>query len=281
MFTAFNKLIGITEGGAVMLTTICVAFTVIFMSLEYLYLIYKRRFSANTFFSWEISGAGDGWLYSGWRARFLNYTFKGNKFTVMIILRLLLAVLVIINVENQLFVSCCLFVLFLISCLLNIRHTHGRDGADEVTFIVLLGLASYYAIDKTSILRWFGPGFIVAQLTLSYFISGIYKLKSRTWRDGSAVKKVIATVIYGKPGMQFIFKNKPAALFFCWAVIIWECTFPLLFFTPPPVCFVWLAMGAAFHISMALVMGLNTFMFAFLSAYPLFFLLLSKIRFLL
>jgi len=279
MFIGFDKLIGITEGGAVMLTTICVAFTIVFMSVEYLYLIYKRRFSRDTFFSWEISGAGEGWLYSGWRARILNYIFDGNKFTSIIILRLLLAVLVMIISENRLLISGCLFMLFFISCLLNLRHTHGRDGADEVILIALLGLASYYVIDKTSILRWVGPGFIVAQLTLSYFISGIYKLKSGTWRNGSAVNKVIATVIYGKPEMQFVLKYKPTALFLCWLIIIWECTFPMLFLFPQPVCFIWLGLGVLFHLSMAVIMGLNTFMFAFLSAYPLFFLLLSKIRF--
>ena len=51
-------------------------------------------------------------------------------------------------------------------------------------------------------------------------------------------------------------------------VVIWESLFPLALVSPRIVLVCWLAIGASFHLSCAVVMGLNTFVWAFLSAYP-------------
>ena len=269
----------LSENDAIILTTINTIIALVFMSIEYLNLLKKSRLNSNTLFSWEILSSRAGWLYTGWRGAFFKFIFEDRRFGIVILLRLLVAVFLLFNVENRLFVSFCLFILFFISCLINIRHFHGRDGADEVLAILLIGLGVYYAININFQIRWIGPAFVIAQLTLSYFISGIYKLKSNTWRSGKAVQKIMATEIYGKPSLVFLFRKKSVALICCWVVIVWETTFPLIFLIPSPFCFIWLILGMMFHISMSYIMGLNTFMFSYLSAYPLFFFQLTKPHF--
>ena len=51
-------------------------------------------------------------------------------------------------------------------------------------------------------------------------------------------------------------------------VIVFECGFAAIWFVPRPVAISFLICGAAFHLSVALLMGLNVFLWAFLSTYP-------------
>ena len=58
------------------------------------------------------------------------------------------------------------------------------------------------------------------------------------------------------------------ALFVGWAVIVFELLFPLALVAPNSLMFSLFAIGAIFHLGNALVMGLNTFLWTFLAAYP-------------
>lgn len=267
----------LSESNAVEITLLGTLFTTLFMSVEYLFVLKENRFGNHTFFSWNISSTRPGWLFGGQNLRLLNYIFSDRQFKFLIILRILLVLLTFLNTANYVYVSVTLALLFIINCLLNIRHFQGRDGADETLSILLFGLFAYYAVDPTLPLRWAGPVFIVAQLTLSYFISGYYKLISKTWQSGQAIKKVVATEIYGRPSLFFMVKNDWVAYSSCWLIILWELTFPIIFLMPQPYFLIWLVLGVVFHLSMAIIMGLNTFMMAFLISYPLFYSILISL----
>ncbi|WP_442587522.1 hypothetical protein ACSBL2_15865 [Pedobacter sp. AW31-3R] len=267
----------LAETEAIQYTLLGTLLTTLFMSIEYLCMLKGKRFSAATFFSWEISSTRPGWLFRGPRLRLLNGLFEDRPFKFLIVLRILVAISVFFNPGNHLFVSSCLAILFLINCLLNIRHFQGRDGADETLSILLFGLFVYYAVDPELSLRWAGPLFIVAQLSLSYFISGYYKLMSGTWRSGQSIKKVVATEIYGQPSLSFLVRHQLVGYACCWLIILWELSFPLLFLISAPYALIWLILGVIFHLSMAVIMGLNTFMMAFLISYPLFYYILVSL----
>ncbi len=265
-----------SEFQAIWFTTSAIIITQLFMSVEYLFLFNKRRFTNDTLFAWNITSSRPGWIYTGWRIAILNWLFSPQRLKIMVLARCLLALTVFFIEKNNLYLSIILGMLFLISCLLNTRHFQGRDGADEISNVVLFGLLAYYIVDHRLMARWAGPLFIVAQITLSYFISGYYKAISATWRSGNAVKMVVATEIYGQPRLSFILKNKAIAVTFSWIIILWEVTFPLVWVIPYPYNLAWLFFGVLFHIVMAVMMGLNTFMFAFLSCYPLLYFFLTS-----
>lgn len=269
------EIFSLSESSALLLSTCGALLTVLFMSIEYLYLFREKKFHTGTFFSWEITSSRPGWIYRGWRINVLNYIFEDNRFRLFMFTRILIVLCLFFSLDNHLYLSIGLGILFCMSCLLNLRHFQGRDGADETLSILLFGLMAYYAVDPQLLLRWAGPVFIIAQLTLSYFISGYYKLISKTWRSGQAIKKVIATEIYGKPSLSFTVKSNFVSYTCCWMIILWEVTFPVLFIIPYPYFMIWLVMGVIFHLSMALIMGLNTFMMAFLTTYPLFYCLIT------
>ena len=54
----------------------------------------------------------------------------------------------------------------------------------------------------------------------------------------------------------------------CWTVIGWEIAFPIVFVAPQPVLVAFLTAGVIFHVSCALLMGLNRFVWAFCGCYP-------------
>lgn len=264
----------ISEEKAVWITTIMVLCTAFFMSVEYLFSWKRGKFSEETFFAWSVTKSKPGWIYRGWRLSLLNSLFNKNGFGLLIGVRLLLIVAALACMGKGAYFAYCLVLLSGISCLFNIRHFQGKDGADESLTVLLFGLTVYYLIGPTLPLRFVGIIFIIAQISLSYFISGYYKIKSKTWRSGRAIQNVLATKIYGQPSLVFATKNRYLSHFICWTIVLWELTFPLVFLVAAPFSFGWLGMGVAFHLSMAFIMGLNTFMMSFLSSYPLFFFVL-------
>jgi len=58
------------------------------------------------------------------------------------------------------------------------------------------------------------------------------------------------------------------AITLSWAIIVFECSFFLVFFIDLKYVMILLAMGVLFHLTNAIVMGLNGFLFAFTAAYP-------------
>lgn len=273
-----NWNIVLSEEKAVWMTTVMVLFCTFFMSIEYLLSWKRGKFNEETFFAWSVTQSKPGWIYRGWRLLLLNRLFDRKGFGTLIVLRLILVSIAFACLGGELiYLTCCFALLAGISCLLNIRHFQGKDGADESIMVLLFGLTTYYLIGPTAYLRFAGIAFIVAQISLSYFISGYYKIKSKTWRSGKAIQNVLATRIYGQPSLVFTMKNRYIAIFACWIVVIWELTFPLIFVIASPFAFFWLFMGVFFHLAMACIMGLNTFMMSFLSSYPLFFFALYRL----
>jgi hypothetical protein len=59
----------------------------------------------------------------------------------------------------------------------------------------------------------------------------------------------------------------------CWAVIAFECGAPLLVFGGAHGIVLLIVCGTAFHVGIAIVMGLNNFVWAFTAAYPALFML--------
>ncbi len=160
-------------------------------------------------------------------------------------------------------------VLLISGLLITHRTTFGNDGSDQMLTIVLAGLAVSYLLPPSEPLRPIGVWFVGLQSTLSYVVAGVAKLYGPTWRGGTAMKAILNTSTYGNYAAAAAYQRLSAIGFFtCWSVMIFETTFPVALVAPPPVLFAYLAMGFAFHFGTAVLMGLNTFLWAFLATYP-------------
>ncbi|MFC4001153.1 hypothetical protein ACFS2C_07660 [Prauserella oleivorans] len=149
------------------------------------------------------------------------------------------------------------------------RSPYGSDGSETVLTISLttLALSKLFAADPKA--RQACLWFIAAQSCLSYGIAGVAKAISPVWRDGSAIRDIFRTRMFGHRFAFDVLRGRPRL---CRALgrltIAGEVLFPLVLVAPRPVARGLLAVGASFHASNAVFMGLNRFVWAFLGTYP-------------
>lgn len=74
---------------------------------------------------------------------------------------------------------------------------------------------------------------IAGQLILSYFVAGMSKLVSSTWRSGNALPGVMGTFQYGHPlSSSVAMRSRVASVTICWLVILGETAFAAAFLLP-------------------------------------------------
>lgn len=155
------------------------------------------------------------------------------------------------------------------SIYLRARRPIGGSGADQLGFIVLVVVGLVWAAGWTPTARYLGDVFLAAQVALAYFTAGVAKAVSATWRSGRAMTAILSTEGYGTRAFGDLLSGHPGLdRTICAAVIAWEMTFPLVFVLPTPGMVAYLAVGVAFHVGCALVMGLNRFVWSFCGCYP-------------
>ncbi|MFJ8388860.1 hypothetical protein ACIQ9Q_30890 [Streptomyces sp. NPDC094438] len=147
------------------------------------------------------------------------------------------------------------------------RGDYGTDGADQMAVLCVLTAAAALIVGGT-VGRLF-LAFLTCQLVLSYLIAGVAKLVSPTWRDGSCLAQILSTDSYGSPRIAAALRTRPlVGAVLAWGVMVLEVTFWLALVLPGAPRWGLLAAGAALHVGIAFTMGLSTFVFAFIGAYP-------------
>jgi hypothetical protein len=162
--------------------------------------------------------------------------------------------------------------LALISTLLvNYSMLFGQDGSDQMLLVVLAGLLVTRAgqLWQLNALQLAGLTFIALQCTLSYLTAGIAKLFGSSWRNGTALQGILRTRSYGTESVSMLLDTHPRlAKSMSYGVVLYELLFPIAFILPFTALIAFIAVGAAFHIMIAYVMGLNTFLWSFGATYP-------------
>jgi hypothetical protein len=148
------------------------------------------------------------------------------------------------------------------------RNFYGLDGSDQMTLIVCTSLALMSLVPHARCAAVACIWFIALQSALSYFTAGVAKVISSEWRRGSSLTGVMNTGSYGHKAFAEFLLNRPIyAKVLSWLLIGFECLFPLALFMGK-YCVVFLIGGLIFHLLNAAIMGLNTFVWAFLATYP-------------
>lgn len=143
----------------------------------------------------------------------------------------------------------------------------GLDGADVITLIVCGAAWIGTVPSRDPVVARAGLWFVAAQACLAYFKAGHAKIVGSRWRSGEALIAILSTRL-GHPVLAKALRARPRlSQLLCWSVLLWELAFPLVLLAPARWALALLASGVLFHASVAAIMGINTFLWAFPATY--------------
>jgi hypothetical protein len=183
--------------------------------------------------------------------------------------RALAALILIFLRDNHALITTCVFAVIVASIAMYWRAPLGMDGSDQMSLIVFTAVAIHQLFPGDVHIAQVSLWFIAIQGCLSYSVAGIAKLISPVWRSGEAVRRIIGTRTYGSSRFaSFVSGRAGVCIAFSWFVMLFECTFPLALAFGEAGFAVFAVLGILFHVGIALIMGLNTFVWAFVATYP-------------
>lgn len=143
-----------------------------------------------------------------------------------------------------------------------------NGGSDSMSVVLASALSVPVLFGPTPLAIQAALLYIGVQVTLSYVIAGLAKLRQADWRAGLALRHFVLHGPYRPPGwLARALERRVLVLALSWTVIAFECLFPLAWLDPR-LCLAWLAFGAIFHAANVFVLGLNRFFWAWLAGYP-------------
>ena len=187
----------------------------------------------------------------------------------VLIVRIICLIALIIPFQNNLLYGIYAIVTLLSSFFLAYQIRYGKDGSNQISVIIIAGLAFIFLLPASSPFQAVGLYFIAAQAVLSYFAAGISKISSAKWREGSALQSILNTATYGHVKVAALLNRRPwLGGFVGWSVIVIEIVFPVALVSPPWVLIALLLAGAMLHIGTVVLIGLDTFFWAFTATFP-------------
>ena len=188
---------------------------------------------------------------------------------VVVIVRIVCSVALITPFQSTVLYGSYAGVILLTSLFLAYQIRYGRDGSNQISVIILAGLVFTFLIPPSSEFHAVGLYFIAAQAVLSYFAAGISKISNPQWRNGSALRSIMNTATYGQSPAAVLLERRPwVSGFVGWSVIVIEIVFPVALVSPPGVLIAFLFAGAMLHIGTVVLIGLDTFFWAFTATFP-------------
>jgi hypothetical protein len=171
--------------------------------------------------------------------------------------------------HNYALSAACVFAIIVVSIVMVWRAPLGLDGSDQMSLITFVAVAIHRLFPGDVHIAQASLWFIAIQGCLSYTVAGIAKVTSPVWRSGEAVRRIFGTRTYGSIRSAALVSDRDGlCLALSWMVMLFECSFPLALVSGETGFMVFAVIGILFHISNAVIMGLNTFVWAFVATYP-------------
>jgi hypothetical protein len=160
--------------------------------------------------------------------------------------------------------NCVLILLLtLISLGIQRRRFLGSNGSDNVICIIFTSISTAilfrtpHAFDVVAY-------FLAAYLSIVYLTASLAKLMGKGWRSGDALRQILSTGVFGRQSLfRYMHRYPSISKILSYAVIAGEFSFALGPWLPSPWSINILVAAVLFHLVLAIVMGLNTFFFAF------------------
>jgi len=235
-------------------------------SLEYL--ASMRNFDRGQMLDWRIARTRYRWM-SGRTGKALDLVFDKTGMRVLFGLRVLAAGALLAPGASPRVRTTATAFLAGTNFAVAARSPYGSDGSETVLTVSLSALALNRVFGDDVRAREACLWFIALQSSFSYGIAGAAKAVSPVWRDGTAIRDIFRTRIFGQRQVFALVKDRPRlARALGLVTIVGETAFPLVLLTRPRTSRIILGVGGSFHIGNAFVMGLNRFVWAFLGTYP-------------
>jgi hypothetical protein len=197
----------------------------------------------------------------------LLFSYPNSLF--LIAAKLMLTVAMIFFVVNQKTFNAGIILTTSFTILISLRDTYSNNGSDQLTGIILIALSIVALRPNSEIVKYAAIFFIAFQSILSYATSGIYKLINAGWRNGENLRAILSTEVFGNRRIKKLMDKLPNSYILAsFTIMFGEIFLSISFLLPPPLCLFVLATGVLFHLSVAIAMGLNTFLWTFVSTYP-------------
>jgi hypothetical protein len=241
----------------------------IISTLEFFYI--WRSFGREGAYSWAVFSTLVPMTRNTTLKKLIDAVFGRVRGALLLFsIRMLALVFVIFTPIYSVTFRVSLTVLILSILLLGWRKSlFGDDGSDQMNMVILVTIWLCTALIESSLLLKVGLWFIALQSVLSYCTSGVAKLISEKWRSGEALWRVLSTKAYGIDWIGKFLQSRPLLNYLLsWSTMLIETGFFLVLLLPFPYATMFLVWGVAFHLSNGIIMGLNTFLWAFLSTYP-------------
>lgn len=160
-------------------------------------------------------------------------------------------------------------VLFVTAVLENRRFVTLRSAADVMSVVAQGGVAAAALDDGTGLLRSVGLTFIGLQATTAYLGAAVTKLRSVVWHSGVAIERVFEAGRFHRSSMAtFLTRHPAASSLIGWGTTLIELLLGVAWLLPTPLMLAVLTGGGLFHLSVALLMRLYPFFWAFVGTYP-------------
>lgn len=142
-----------------------------------------------------------------------------------------------------------------------------NGGSDNMTLLILfcVGVSRLPLSPKIAEAL---IAYLALQVVLSYFIAGVVKVRNRQWWNGELMTWLLRDSVYNVPtAFRKLAANPRSLKAIGRATLVFELLFPISLISPVTL---YLALGAAvlFHFGVALVLGLNRFLWIWMAAFP-------------
>lgn len=194
------------------------------------------------------------------------YSYPYNNY--IIALQVLSAFILLFNINNWTIVTFCSIIIAITSILFSLRSYIGCTGADQMMKLTFssIGLCLIHRTDFTLTLC---ICFIAAQLTIAYATPGIQRAVQKNWKNGNHLLLITRQHTYGNRIVySFLKQFKVIRVISSWGILFFECGILIAFLLPTEFLLIYLFFGFLFHLLNSYVMGLNTFLWAFIGTYP-------------
>jgi hypothetical protein len=218
--------------------------------------------------SWAVCRLRAPWLAGGFIGATLDVVLCYPNVLGLVLGRVFLASAILLGPPTLVTNAWLIVALALLSGLFILRTPYGHDGADQLTWIIISGLAIVSIAPTVAVMTTY-LWFVALQSCLAYGTAGIAKACAKGWRDGSYLVGILATRTYGHARFANVLRDRrQLAKWVSCMLILWECLFPLVLIAPTALFPAIIGAGVLFHVLNGLIMGLNTFLWSFIATYP-------------
>jgi hypothetical protein len=216
--------------------------------------------------SWSWLRLRRGFLQRGWCDAMLGFPV----YMAMLALRAVAALLLVIYPLHVSVSALGLPVIVLTSLCTHLRMApYGLHGAHRMTLVIFGALLLWRMAPASLVVAKATLWFIALQGCLSYATAGWVKAFIPAWRQGTGAFAIINVPWIGPEWLARWLHHHPLVTkAVTWLTLGMECAFPFVLVIGYPGNLVFISWGLLFHCGNALILGLNTFVWAWIATYP-------------